>query len=97
MGYVYILVCSDSTYYTGSTKDLDRRLWQHKYGFVDYTKRRLPVKLVYFEYCDRIDAAFMREKQIQGWSRQKKEALIKESPVNIKDVYDPSTTLRVRN
>ena len=76
-GYVYILKCSDGSYYTGSTKDLERRLWQHKNGEgAKYTKTRLPVKLVYSEEYQRIDEAFYREKQIQGWSRKKKEALI---------------------
>lgn len=77
MGYVYILECSDGSYYTGSTKDIDIRLKQHKDGLgANHTAKRLPVKLVYLEIFDRIDFAFYREKQIQGWSRQKKEALI---------------------
>jgi putative endonuclease len=76
-GYMYILKCSDDTYYTGSTKDIVRRLWEHNNSLgANYTKKRLPVKLVYFEEYSRIDDAFYREKQIQGWSRQKKEALI---------------------
>src|SRR5690554_1660946 len=76
-GYTYILLCADDSYYTGSTKDLERRLAQHQAGEgANHTKKRLPVKLVYFEEYDRIDTAFYREKQIQGWSRKKKEALI---------------------
>jgi putative endonuclease len=76
-GYMYILKCADGTYYTGSTKDLKLRLAQHLAGeAANHTKRRLPVELVYFEIFDRIDAAFYREKQVQGWSRKKKEALI---------------------
>ena len=76
-GYVYILECSDGTYYTGSTKDLESRIQQHQAGEgARYTKRRLPVKLIYSEEFDRIDAAFYREKQIQSWSRRKKQALI---------------------
>ncbi len=76
-GYTYILLCSDDSYYTGSTKDLERRLEQHQAGEgANHTKKRLPVKLVYYEEHDRIDTAFYREKQIQGWSRKKKEALI---------------------
>ena len=43
---------------------------------MNYTAKRLPVKLLYYEVCDRIDYAFNREKQVQGWSRKKKEALI---------------------
>ncbi len=76
-GFVYILKCCDGTYYTGSTKDLEKRLWEHKNGMgAHYTKVRLPVKLVFAEEFERIDEAFYREKQIQGWSRKKKEALI---------------------
>ncbi|MGK9475364.1 GIY-YIG nuclease family protein [Melioribacter sp. OK-6-Me] len=76
-GYVYILRCSDGSYYTGSTNDLERRLWQHQNGEgANYTKKRLPVELVYYEEYERIDEAYYREKQIQGWSRKKKEALI---------------------
>lgn len=76
-GFMYILKCCDTTYYTGSTYDLELRLEQHKNGVgAEYTKTRLPVMLVYFEEHPRIDEAFYREKQVQGWSRKKKEALI---------------------
>ncbi|MDT0606090.1 GIY-YIG nuclease family protein [Croceitalea rosinachiae] len=76
-GYTYILECADGSYYTGSTKDLELRLTQHQNGEgANHTKKRLPVELVYVELFQRIDEAFYREKQIQGWSRKKKEALI---------------------
>lgn len=78
---MYILECADGSYYTGSTKDLERRLWEHQNMLgANYTKKRLPVKLVYYEEYLRIDEAFYREKQVQGWSRKKKEALIKGNP-----------------
>lgn len=74
---MYILRCSDGTYYTGSTKDLERRLNEHQNGQgANHTKKRLPIELVYYEIFDRIDEAFYREKQVQGWSRDKKEALM---------------------
>lgn len=77
-GYMYILQCSDKSYYTGSTTNLEVRLNQHQYGIGSvYTKKRLPVMLVYFEEFQRIDDAFYREKQIQNWSRKKKKALIR--------------------
>ena len=77
-GYMYILECSDGTYYTGSTKYLDLRIEQHQSGEgAKYTAKRLPIKLIYYEEYDRIDDAFYREKQMQGWSRKKKDALIK--------------------
>ena len=75
---MYILECADGSYYTGSTKNLELRLAQHQAGEgANHTKKRLPVELVYFEEFKRIDEAFYREKQVQGWSRKKKEALIK--------------------
>lgn len=78
MAWMYILQCADGSYYVGSTKDLDRRLWQHQSGQgAKYTSRRLPVKLVYSEEYERVADAFAREKQVQNWSRAKREALIK--------------------
>jgi len=77
-GYVYILLCANGSYYTGSTTDLEKRIWQHENGEgANFTKAHLPIELVYVEEFPRIDEAFCREKQIQGWSRKKKEALIK--------------------
>ena len=74
---MYILKCSDGTYYTGSTNDLSLRITQHQAGKgSNYTKKRLPVKLIYYEEYNKVDEAFYREKQVQGWSRKKKEALI---------------------
>ncbi|GAB6278444.1 MAG TPA: hypothetical protein DCP10_07985 [Bacteroidales bacterium] len=77
MAYMYILKCSDGSYYTGSTVNLERRLSQHQNGEgANYTKKRLPVDLVYFEEYSSVADAFYREKQVQGWTRKKKEALI---------------------
>jgi putative endonuclease len=77
MGYMYILRCNGGMYYTGSTRDLKQRLWQHQNGEgANFTKKRFPVELVYYEEYARIDDAFYREKQVQNWSRKKKEALI---------------------
>ncbi|MDG1040664.1 MAG: GIY-YIG nuclease family protein [Polaribacter sp.] len=79
VGYVYILECSDGSFYTGSTIDLDKRIQQHQNGLgANHTKKRLPIKLVYFEKFTRVQEAFKREKQIQGWSRNKKIAIIEE-------------------
>ena len=77
MPYMYILKCYDGSFYTGSTWNLEKRLWEHENGLGSiYTRERLPVKLVYFEECPSMKDAFGREKQIQGWSRRKKLALI---------------------
>ncbi len=83
-GYMYILECADQTYYVGSTYDLNVRFDQHQRGEgSNYTKERLPVKLIYYEDFETVSEAFRREKQIQGWSRAKKVALIKK---NIKEL-----------
>ncbi|MBK0370725.1 GIY-YIG nuclease family protein [Flavobacterium agrisoli] len=83
-GYLYILECSNGTYYTGSTNDLEIRIQQHQAGEgANHTKKYLPVKLVYYEEYQRIDEAFYREKQVQGWSRKKKEALIENRPIDL--------------
>ena len=77
MCYVYMLRCSDGSYYVGSTRDLDNRMWQHSTGAgCRDTSTRLPIELVFAQEYDRIDDAYEREKQIQGWSRKKREALI---------------------
>jgi putative endonuclease len=80
-GYMYILKCSNGSYYVGSTTNLELRIQQHQIGEgANYTKKHLPVELVYYEIYPRIDEAFAREKQIQGWRREKKEALINNKP-----------------
>jgi putative endonuclease len=86
-GYTYILECADGSYYTGSTTDLDLRVKQHQSGEgANHTKKRLPVKLVYYEEFNRIDLAFYREKQIQGWRHDKKKALIKRMEKDLPDL-----------
>ena len=81
MAWMYILECSDGTYYVGSTKDLEFRLSEHQAGKgAKYTSRRLPVKLVYSEEYERVVDAYTREKQVQNWSRAKREALIHGNP-----------------
>ena len=75
---MYILLCGDNTYYVGSTWDLESRVESHASGTgSEYTRRRRPVRLVYCEEYDRVEGAFRREKQVQNWSRAKREALIR--------------------
>ena len=77
MPFMYLLRCADGTTYVGSTRDLAHRLAQHMSGLGSaYTSQRLPVELAYAEEFDRIDEAYAREKQVQNWSRAKREALI---------------------
>lgn len=82
---VYILRCANGAYYTGLTKKpVEARLYEHNAGVVDgYTHSRRPVTLVYCETFDRVDEAIYRERQIKGWSRRKKEALISAHPENL--------------
>ena len=77
MAWVYILKCSDGSYYTGSAIDLEKRLAEHNNGIFDgYTAKRLPIELVFCYEMPGIHEAFLKERQIKGWSRIKKEALI---------------------
>ena len=86
-GYMYILECADGTYYTGSTNHLQARMLEHNSGEgANYTKKRRPVKLVYYEEFDRIEDTFEREKQIQRWSHGKKKALIEENIQKLKEL-----------
>jgi putative endonuclease len=78
--YVYMLRCADGSYYVGSAtgNDLAKRISEHETGaYHGYTFARRPVQLVWSEYFDRITDAIAAERQIKGWSRAKKEALIR--------------------
>lgn len=76
--YVYILKCSDKSYYTGVTNNVDRRFAEHQDGKNpdSYTFSRRPLELVFCEYFTDPKQAIAFEKQVKGWSRAKKEALI---------------------
>ncbi len=77
-GYLYILRCSDGSYYVGSATNLDMRLAEHRTGEGgDYTARRLPVTLVFSDQFPTLHEAFLCERQVKGWTRAKKEALIR--------------------
>jgi putative endonuclease len=77
MPFVYILNCADGSYYVGSARNLDHRLGQHNDGCADsYTSTRRPVTLAWFQECERIDEAYVLEKKIKGWRREKRTALI---------------------
>jgi putative endonuclease len=79
MAWMYILECADGSYYVGSTNDLERRVWEHNEGVgAKYTARRRPVKLVYAAGFASVAEAYEREKQVQGWGRAKREALIRD-------------------
>ena len=75
--YVYIVSSHRGTLYIGVTNDLVRRVHEHRHKLVDgFTKRYNVSKLVYYEVTENIESAIVREKQIKGWLRRKKVALI---------------------
>jgi len=76
MYYIYILLCSDKSYYVGYTTALKNRYKQHCWGLVKYTKNRRPLKLIFSEEFNNKEDALKREKQLKGWGRKKKENLI---------------------
>ena len=79
--YVYILTnWDDSVMYIGVTNNLERRLYEHRNHLVDgFTKKYNVHKLVYYEYTNDVYSALEREKQLKGWSRAKKNALVAKS------------------
>lgn len=77
MFYVYILECFDGSYYTGHTDNLEMRIAAHENGsFGGYTKEKRPLKVVFVQEFQTRDEAFAAERQIKGWSRNKKQALL---------------------
>jgi predicted GIY-YIG superfamily endonuclease len=85
---VYILRCSDGTYYTGLTSDLDKRLDEHESGAVvnSYTFSRRPIHMEWAGEFPTYDEAINFERQVKGWSRAKKKALIKSDWVLIHQI-----------
>lgn len=76
--FVYILKCSDNSYYVGVTNNLERRVGEHENSLNEssYTFKRRPITLVWYDIYSDIRQAITKEKQLKGWSRNKKEALI---------------------
>jgi putative endonuclease len=78
IAWVYILLCSDNTFYTGSTTQLEARISEHKLAaYSGYTAARLPVRLVWSDQFPDVYQAIAAERQIKKWSHKKKEALIR--------------------
>ena len=86
--YVYILTNkTNKVLYTGITNNLSRRIYEHKNKLIDgFTAKYNVSKLVYFDYVEDIKSAIMREKQIKGWIREKKIALIESQNPNWRDL-----------
>ncbi len=75
--WIYILECTDGSYYTGNATNLESRLYQHQTGEGgNWTKGRLPVKMKFCQRMPSKEDAYLAEQQIKGWSRAKKKALI---------------------
>lgn len=94
--YVYILECSDQSFYVGVTNDVNRRIDEHNEGIdsSSYTFSRRPVKVVYWEMFQNYNSAIEREKQLKGWSRKKKIALIND---NINELKRLSNLKNIEN
>jgi len=77
--WVYILRCSDNSYYTGHTDNLEQRIAQHHQGYFPtcYTYKRRPLELVFSQDFVTREEALTSEQQIKGWSRKKKEAMMR--------------------
>jgi len=77
--YLYILLCADGSYYVGTTRgSLEKRLAEHQSGvFGGHTASRRPVKLLFWREFQHVADAIAAERQIKGWRREKKEALIR--------------------
>src|ERR1700740_386739 len=105
--FAYMLRCSDGSYYTGHTDDLERRFAQHQSGEIKgYTHERRPVELLWSEYFETRAEALACELQIKGWSRRKKEALasgnwkdLKKTSISVSAPASPplGTALRLRS
>ena len=88
--YVYILKCSDNSYYTGITNNIDRRLNEHNFGLNKdcYTFNKRPLDLVFWTEFNDVNQAIAFEKQVKGWSRKKKEAIINDKWEDLKKLSE---------
>jgi putative endonuclease len=86
--FIYILLCSDNSYYIGFTNNLEERVLQHQNGVnsSSYTYKKRPIHLIYSEEFIDVKQAIEREKQLKKWSRVKKEALINNDLVKLKNL-----------
>ncbi len=87
--FIYIMTNKSGTLYTGVTNNLERRIYEHQHHLVKgFTNKYKIEKLVYFEETNDINAAISREKQIKGWLRKKKIALIESMNPGWKDLSE---------
>ncbi|MCA9381430.1 GIY-YIG nuclease family protein [Candidatus Dojkabacteria bacterium] len=88
--FVYILLCSDNSFYIGVTNNIDRRLYEHSLNSVGYVSKRKPFKLLKSFEFNSITNAIDFEKQIKRWSSAKKKALIKEDWDRLSQLFENS-------
>lgn len=87
--FIYIMTNHSGTLYVGKTNDLKRRVWEHKQKLIGgFTKHYNIIRLVYYEETTDVTAAIAREKQIKGWLRKKKIALIESLNPGWKDLSE---------
>ncbi len=94
--WVYILRCTDNSYYTGHTDNLEKRIGEHKTGAIPscYTFKRHPLQLVFSQDCTTREEALAAEQQIKGWSRKKKEAMMRGDWAEVSRLAKSSTSVR---
>jgi predicted GIY-YIG superfamily endonuclease len=94
--WVYILRCADNSYYTGHTDNLEKRIGEHDAGAIPgcYTFKRRPLELVFSQDCTTREEALAAEQQIKGWSRKKKEAMMRGDWTEVSRLAKSSTTVR---
>jgi|SRR5579872_2648653 len=97
--WVYMVLCTDGSYYTGITNDPERRVAEHNAGMDPhcYTFLRRPVRLVYTGECRDPNEAIRWEKQIKGWSRKKKQALVNDDWQRVSELARPPRQARGRS
>lgn len=97
--FVYILRCSDDTFYTGMTNNLTRRIAEHHEGFdpLCYTSKRRPLELVFIQEFSHVNEAISFEKQVKGWSRKKKQAIINDNWLKLKELSECKNETSHRN
>jgi putative endonuclease len=95
-GWVYILECAGGSCCTGAISHLRQRVWAHQAGMVDgYTCRRRPLNLLWSEWFDDIRFAIAAERQIKGWNRKKKEALMMGDFEMLRELSKSHAALRI--
>ncbi len=97
--WLYILRCADGSYYVGTSRvSLEQKVAEHNAGhYGGYTAKRRPVTLLFSEWFDRVTDAIAAERQVKGWSRAKKEALMRRDFAGLSALAKRRSTKSVRS